>query len=70
MNSLPAPVKEYEVVQTSMPAVSRAFSTGDTRRGARANAFAADWDNYTPPRPAFTGVKTVRCTDFGAAPLY
>ncbi len=50
--------KEYEVVRDQY-ARRQPRSAPVTLAQARANAFAADWDNYTPPRPAFTGVKTV-----------
>ncbi len=50
--------KEYEVVRDQY-ARRQPRSAPATLAQARANAFAADWDNYTPPRPAFTGVKTV-----------
>ena len=30
---------------------------------ARANAFRTDWSGYTPPRPAFTGIRTFRTYD-------
>ena len=50
--------KEYEVVRDQY-ARRQPRSAPVTLTQARANAFAADWDNYTPPRPAFTGVKTV-----------
>lgn len=50
--------KEYEVVRDQY-ARRQPRSAPVTLALARANAFAADWDNYTPPRPAFTGVKTV-----------
>ncbi|HGN0094622.1 TPA: methionine synthase [Morganella morganii] len=50
--------KEYEVVRDQY-ARHQPRSAPVTLAQARANAFAADWDNYTPPRPAFTGVKTV-----------
>ncbi|MCU6378128.1 methionine synthase [Morganella morganii] len=50
--------KEYEVVRDQY-AGRQPRSAPVTLAQARANAFAADWDNYTPPRPAFTGVKTV-----------
>lgn len=50
--------KEYEVVRDRY-ARRQPRSAPVTLAQARANAFAADWDNYTPPRPAFTGVKTV-----------
>ncbi|MEQ5220149.1 methionine synthase [Morganella morganii] len=50
--------KEYEVVRDQY-ARRQPRSAPVTLAQARANAFAADWDNYTPPCPAFTGVKTV-----------
>lgn len=50
--------KEYEVVRDQY-ARRQPRSAPVTLAQARANAFAADWDNYTPPRLAFTGVKTV-----------
>lgn len=50
--------KEYEVVRDQY-ARRQPRSAPVTLAQARANAFAADWDNYTPPRPAFTGVKAV-----------
>lgn len=50
--------KEYEVVRDQY-ARRQPRSASVTLAQARANAFAVDWDNYTPPRPAFTGVKTV-----------
>lgn len=50
--------KEYEVVRDQY-ARRQPRSAPVTLAQARANAFAADWDNYTPPRSAFTGVKTV-----------
>ncbi|EMD6373492.1 methionine synthase [Morganella morganii] len=50
--------KEYEVVRDQY-ARRQPRSAPVTLAQARANAFAADWDNYTPPRPSFTGVKTV-----------
>jgi len=50
--------KEYEVVRDQF-ARRQPRSAPVTLAQARANAFAPDWDNYTPPRPAFTGVKTV-----------
>ncbi|MBC4013348.1 methionine synthase [Morganella morganii] len=50
--------KEYEVVRDQY-ARRQPRSAPVTLAQARENAFAADWDNYTPPRPAFTGVKTV-----------
>ncbi len=50
--------KEYEVVRDQY-ARRQPRSAPVTLAQARANAFTADWDNYTPPRPAFTGVKTV-----------
>ncbi|HDS6887326.1 TPA: methionine synthase [Morganella morganii subsp. morganii] len=50
--------KEYEVVRDQY-ARRQPRSAPVTLAQARANAFAADWDNYTPPHPAFTGVKTV-----------
>ncbi|EPL8095729.1 methionine synthase [Morganella morganii] len=50
--------KEYEVVRDQY-ARRQPRSAPVTLAQARTNAFAADWDNYTPPRPAFTGVKTV-----------
>lgn len=50
--------KEFEVVRDQY-ARRQPRSAPVTLAQARANAFAADWDNYTPPRPAFTGVKTV-----------
>lgn len=50
--------KEYEVVRDQY-ARRQPRSAPVTLAQARANAFAADWDNYTPPRPAVTGVKTV-----------
>lgn len=50
--------KEYEVVRDQY-ARRQPRSAPVTLVQARANAFAADWDNYTPPCPAFTGVKTV-----------
>lgn len=50
--------KEYEVVRDQY-ARRQPRSAPVTLTQARANAFAADWDNYTPPCPAFTGVKTV-----------
>lgn len=50
--------KEYEVVRDQY-ARRQPRSAPVTLAQARANAFVADWDNYTPPRPAFTGVKTV-----------
>ncbi|EMM6943321.1 methionine synthase [Morganella morganii] len=50
--------KEYEIVRDQY-ARRQPRSAPVTLAQARANAFAADWDNYTPPRPAFTGVKTV-----------
>ncbi|HHZ8355090.1 TPA: methionine synthase [Morganella morganii] len=50
--------KEYEVVRDQF-ARRQPRSTPVTLAQARANAFTPDWDNYTPPRPAFTGVKTV-----------
>lgn len=50
--------KEYEVVRDQY-ARRQPRSAPVTLTQARANAFAAGWDNYTPPRPAFTGVKTV-----------
>ena len=50
--------KEYEVVRDQY-ARRQPRSAPVTLAQARANAFAVDWDNYTPPRPAFTGVKTV-----------
>ncbi len=50
--------KEYEVVRDQF-ARRQPRSAPVTLAQARANAFAADWDNYTPPRPVFTGVKTV-----------
>ncbi|HHO3379426.1 TPA: methionine synthase [Morganella morganii] len=50
--------KEYEVVRDQY-ARRQPRSAPVTLAQVRANAFAADWDNYTPPRPAFTGVKTV-----------
>ncbi|MGJ7067175.1 methionine synthase [Morganella morganii] len=50
--------KEYEVVRDQF-ARRQPRSAPVTLAQARANAFTPDWDNYTPPRPAFTGVKTV-----------
>ncbi|HCR3777553.1 TPA: methionine synthase [Morganella morganii] len=50
--------KEYEIVRDQY-ARRQPRSAPVTLAQARANAFAADWDNYTPPRPAVTGVKTV-----------
>lgn len=50
--------KEYEVVRDQY-ARRQPRSAPVALAQARANAFVADWDNYTPPRPAFTGVKTV-----------
>ncbi|HEO9720855.1 TPA: methionine synthase [Morganella morganii subsp. morganii] len=50
--------KEYEIVRDQY-ARRQPRSAPVTLAQARANAFAADWDNYTPPCPAFTGVKTV-----------
>ncbi|RUT67176.1 methionine synthase [Morganella morganii] len=50
--------REYEVVRDQY-ARRQPRSAPVTLAQARANAFAADWDNYTPPCPAFTGVKTV-----------
>ncbi|MCF1266761.1 methionine synthase [Morganella morganii] len=50
--------KEYEVVRDQY-ARRQPRSAPVTLAQARENAFAADWDNYTPPRPAVTGVKTV-----------
>ncbi len=50
--------KEYEIVRDQY-ARRQPRSAPATLAQARANAFAADWDNYTPPCPAFTGVKTV-----------
>ncbi|MEM8236458.1 methionine synthase [Morganella morganii subsp. sibonii] len=63
--------KEYEVVRDQF-ARRQPRSAPVTLAQARANAFTPDWDNYTPPRPAFTGVKTVsapisllrRCIDW------
>lgn len=50
--------KEYEVVRDQF-ARRQPRSAPVTLAQARANAFTPDWDNYTQPRPAFTGVKTV-----------
>lgn len=50
--------KEYEIVRDQY-ARRQPRSAPVTLAQARANEFAADWDNYTPPCPAFTGVKTV-----------
>ncbi|WNP30951.1 methionine synthase [Morganella morganii] len=50
--------KEYEVVRDQF-ARRQPRSAPVTLAQVRANAFTPDWDNYTPPRPAFTGVKTV-----------
>lgn len=50
--------KEYEVVRDQF-ARRQPRSAPVTLAQARANAFTPDWDNYTPPCPAFTGVKTV-----------
>ncbi|MEM8208739.1 methionine synthase [Morganella morganii] len=50
--------REYEVVRDQY-ARRQPRSAPVTLAQARANAFAADWDNYAPPRPAFTGVKPV-----------
>jgi 5-methyltetrahydrofolate--homocysteine methyltransferase len=53
--------EKYEKIR-----VDRAKNTAVVERvsleSARENSFKFDWDNYTPPAPSFTGVKTF--TDF------